>query len=590
MTEANGQAPTLYAGDLDMTVNETELRKFFGNEFAAEIISVSIMTDSETRPSSKWAYVAFKSLDSAVKALKMKNLQDLHGKPCRLMQYNTDASTRKSGKGNLFVKSIAPTVTTKELSEFFSKFGEPVSCKVEMDPSTGKSKGYGYVQFSATEDADRAINDGNGQELRGQALEIQHFQTQQERSGDLEGITVYVKSLPVEKNYSEEQIKEHFTACGDVKMVQLFRDHSGNLKGSAVVHFAVKDERAKALSLNEQEFLGSKIKVIAYKTRQQLANEKRVKGEEIERMNQERKQRNLFLKNLHPETTEADIREIFEKFGDVESVRVQKSENGPKIETKFGFVCFKNEVDADSARKKMYQRDVKGYVMFVTFAKTQVERSREQENRSQVPFSGYGMGVGGRPMGNFARYPMQYRPRPFTTNFPFYPGNYNQTFQFIPHDFLRPTAMHHPRYGGNGRGGYRGGAGHRGNAGYARGGNRNYEVSNRVRNVRPHHEQEVAAATKTTVTSGQEKATNDTTGLADMSDDEFKNYMGNQIYEEAHSLYGDRAGKITGMILDAHDRPSLVEIVQDRGSLEKAIKEAYAYLEEHTQQDEDADE
>ena len=67
-----------------------------------------------------------------------------------------DASLRKSGTGNLFVKNLHPGVTHKDLYDAFSLFGNVLSCKVAV-ANDGKSKGYGYVHYEAEEAAKEAM-------------------------------------------------------------------------------------------------------------------------------------------------------------------------------------------------------------------------------------------------------------------------------------------------------------------------------------------------------------------------------------------------------------------------------------------------
>eukprot|EP00745_Piridium_sociabile_P040504 TRINITY_DN7799_c0_g1_i1.p3 TRINITY_DN7799_c0_g1~~TRINITY_DN7799_c0_g1_i1.p3 ORF type:complete len:106 (-),score=12.64 TRINITY_DN7799_c0_g1_i1:327-644(-) len=48
----------------------------------------------------------------------------------------------------LFVGNLPWTVSRKELSSYFSKFGNLRSASVVFNSKTGLSKGYGFVEFS----------------------------------------------------------------------------------------------------------------------------------------------------------------------------------------------------------------------------------------------------------------------------------------------------------------------------------------------------------------------------------------------------------------------------------------------------------
>lgn len=57
----------------------------------------------------------------------------------------------------LFVAGLPYDLDDAELEEIFEKFGKIRSAKVIMDPATGKSKGFGFVEMENREEALEAI-------------------------------------------------------------------------------------------------------------------------------------------------------------------------------------------------------------------------------------------------------------------------------------------------------------------------------------------------------------------------------------------------------------------------------------------------
>jgi cold-inducible RNA-binding protein len=72
----------------------------------------------------------------------------------------------------LFVGSISWDSTEDSLKEFFSAAGTVTSASIIMDKMTGRSKGFGFVEMSSEEEAQKAIEELNGKELDGRALVI----------------------------------------------------------------------------------------------------------------------------------------------------------------------------------------------------------------------------------------------------------------------------------------------------------------------------------------------------------------------------------------------------------------------------------
>lgn len=71
----------------------------------------------------------------------------------------------------LFVGSLAWATTDDSLKQFFSQAGTVVSARVIMDRATGRSKGFGFVEMSTDEEAQKAIQLA-GQDLDGRPVVV----------------------------------------------------------------------------------------------------------------------------------------------------------------------------------------------------------------------------------------------------------------------------------------------------------------------------------------------------------------------------------------------------------------------------------
>ena len=72
----------------------------------------------------------------------------------------------------LYVGSLPYSTTEQQLSELFAEHGAVQSAKVITDRYTGQSRGFGFVEMSTGEEAQKAITALNGTPLGGRTLVV----------------------------------------------------------------------------------------------------------------------------------------------------------------------------------------------------------------------------------------------------------------------------------------------------------------------------------------------------------------------------------------------------------------------------------
>jgi len=73
---------------------------------------------------------------------------------------------------NIYVGNLSPATSEEELRNAFVEFGHAESVKIIKDKFTGQSRGFGFVEFSDTTQAQAAIAGLNGSELGGNILTV----------------------------------------------------------------------------------------------------------------------------------------------------------------------------------------------------------------------------------------------------------------------------------------------------------------------------------------------------------------------------------------------------------------------------------
>lgn len=81
----------------------------------------------------------------------------------------------------LYVGGLPYATTEDELREAFSQAGAVESASIIMDRMTGRSKGFGFVEMSADEDAQKAIDLWNGKDFGGRTLTVNEARPMEER-------------------------------------------------------------------------------------------------------------------------------------------------------------------------------------------------------------------------------------------------------------------------------------------------------------------------------------------------------------------------------------------------------------------------
>jgi RNA recognition motif-containing protein len=74
----------------------------------------------------------------------------------------------------LYVGNLPYKVTSDELKNLFSEFGEIVDAVVITERDSGRSKGFGFVEFNTLEEAKKASETMNQKEVDGRKLVVNY--------------------------------------------------------------------------------------------------------------------------------------------------------------------------------------------------------------------------------------------------------------------------------------------------------------------------------------------------------------------------------------------------------------------------------
>jgi cold-inducible RNA-binding protein len=83
----------------------------------------------------------------------------------------------------LFVGNLSFDVTENDLHDLFAQAGAVNSVNVLQDRTTGRSRGFGFVEMATEADTAKAISMFSGKDFKGRALTVNEARPREDRGG-----------------------------------------------------------------------------------------------------------------------------------------------------------------------------------------------------------------------------------------------------------------------------------------------------------------------------------------------------------------------------------------------------------------------
>lgn len=170
------------------------------------------------------------------------------------------AEPSSGATGNLFVGNLSWNVDEEWLAREFEGFGEITGCRVITDRDSGRSKGFGYVEFADAADAEKALEGMSGNMVDGREIRIDFStprtpkdsntpQQRAQRYGDTKNNpsdTLFLGNLSFDCD--NDTVSEAFESFGTITRVSLPTDRdTGNPKGFGYVSYSSVEEAQAAM-------------------------------------------------------------------------------------------------------------------------------------------------------------------------------------------------------------------------------------------------------------------------------------------------------------------------------------------------------
>lgn len=298
----------IFIKNLDSSIDNKALHdtfSAFGN-----ILSCKVAT--EDGQSKGYGFVHYETHEAAENAIKHVNGMLLNDKKVYVGHHiakkerQSKVEEMKANFTNVYIKNLDPEISQDEVEALFTKFGPITSCVVSVDES-GRSKGFGFINFENHEDAKRAVDELHDTEYKEKKLFVTRAQKKGEREEELkkqyeqqkleklskyQGVNLYVKNL--DDDIDDEKLRQEFSVYGGViTSAKVMREEKigpdgeiikGPSKGFGFVCFSSPDEATKAVTEMNSRMIGSKPIYVA------LAQRKEVRKSQLEAQMAQRNQ------------------------------------------------------------------------------------------------------------------------------------------------------------------------------------------------------------------------------------------------------------------------------------------------------------
>ncbi|KAK8596827.1 hypothetical protein V6N13_001436 [Hibiscus sabdariffa] len=187
---------------------------------------------------------------------------------------------------SLYVGDLDVTITEEQLFQMFGQVARVASVRICRDSATGRSLGYGYVNYNSPPDAARALDLLNFTPLNNKPIRIMYSQRDPSlrKSGTA---NIFIKNLDKSIDHKalydtfssfgnilsckistdddtidDEKLKELFSEFGNITSSKVMCDPSGISKGSGFVAFSTPEEASRALAeMNHKLVVGKPLYV-----------------------------------------------------------------------------------------------------------------------------------------------------------------------------------------------------------------------------------------------------------------------------------------------------------------------------------------
>ncbi|CAH2007934.1 unnamed protein product [Acanthoscelides obtectus] len=184
---------------------------------------------------------------------------------------------------------------------------------------------------------------------------------------------VFIKNL--DRSIDNKAMYDTFSAFGNILSCKVAQDENGTSKGYGFVHFETEEAANRSIEKVNGMLLNNK-KVYVGRFIPRKEREKEL-GEKAKLFT------NVYVKNFGEDVAEEQLKNMFEKYGKITSLKIMYKEDGKS--KGFGFVAFESPDAAEAAVEALNGKElIDGKPLYVGRAQKKAERQQELKRRFEA--------------------------------------------------------------------------------------------------------------------------------------------------------------------------------------------------------------
>ncbi|CAL5339858.1 unnamed protein product [Camellia sinensis] len=287
----------------------------------------------------------------------------------------------------IFIGGLPRDVSEEDLRDLCDSLGEIVEIRLIKNRDTGESKGFAFVAFKTKEVAQQAIEELHNKEFKGRTIRCSLSESK---------YRLFIGNVP--KSWTDDEFRKVIEETGPgAENIELIKDpqNPSRNRGFAFIEYF----NNACADYSRQKMSNVNFKLDGNSPTVSWADPKSTPDNSVAAS----QVKALYVKNIPENTPLEQVKQLFQRHGEVTKVVMPPSKSGGKGD--FGFVHYAERSSALKAVKDTEKHEIDGQVLEVCLAKPQSDKKFDGSNPhnsglhpNYIPHPGYG-GFPGNPYG-----------------------------------------------------------------------------------------------------------------------------------------------------------------------------------------------